>query len=848
MAPRLVMLRRWVLATITALGAAGGWACQGDDQVSVIALVLEAGNGQSAQQRNVLPQPLIVRVVDAAGDGRRGVDVRFRTSAGHGWIGFDSSSIDSTVVTDASGLASVRWRLGTLAAETLTVTVAGHPATLRFTATALPVTYALEALGGDGQAAVVGSTLPVAPRVRLEDNTGAGVAGAAVTFIVTVGGGSITGATPTTDANGIAELGSWTLGPNAGTNRVQAYALGVSIEFTAEGRAPTAPASVTVVAGANQTAAPDSFAATPPAVRVDDGTGQPVSGTLVRFRVVGGGGAVTPDTIRTNGSGIATAATWRMGPTPSSNLLEASVAGVPPDTITATGRRDLSTMSIVSTRLLGLAINRDTLNISVRVSSTYQLTGVSYRAFGDSESLTYSPSCWPSSCWYANVPLGTASFGVHDVVVSATDVFSNTEDEVFRVTVDRPPQVTVTEPRPGTVAATDVRITASCVDDAPQGCAGFEISLPQVGVVISQGANDVNLTYSMAAWTGQTRQIVFRGWDRNGFVDVVRLVEVVPAGRLAQEATATGTVLDYDGTRTLHLDEQNVLRMLSGANDARLDSLGGPLIAASVVPQGAIAAVETATNAYRLYAWKGGPAADLGSVSAARFSTAGNYVAWIDGGSGLRLHNLATGATTLIAALPNGGTFAAAADGSVIYTGYDAAARGVWRYSAGTSTMLPSDTAYDHREPVTDGSLTVYARSAISQVSPASILLNDGTTQNVLAPATSIITVTAGPHYQVNGGWVTFVQVDAQNRPQVWTRSPADVLRQITFFTTPSRVDALGADGSVVVVNAEQGRFYAPPTGPASGYTNVGTLSGRVVWRNGSYYVLIGRHVFRILP
>jgi adhesin/invasin len=44
------------------------------------------------------------------------------------------------------------------------------------------------------------------------------VAGATLTFSVTGGGGSVTGGVTTTDANGIATVGSWILGPNPGSN------------------------------------------------------------------------------------------------------------------------------------------------------------------------------------------------------------------------------------------------------------------------------------------------------------------------------------------------------------------------------------------------------------------------------------------------------------------------------------------------------------------------------------------------------------------------------------------------------------------------------------------------------
>ena len=53
------------------------------------------------------------------------------------------------------------------------------------------------------------------PSVLVKNSAGNPLAGATVTFTVTSGGGSVTGATQTTNASGIATVGSWTLGSNS---------------------------------------------------------------------------------------------------------------------------------------------------------------------------------------------------------------------------------------------------------------------------------------------------------------------------------------------------------------------------------------------------------------------------------------------------------------------------------------------------------------------------------------------------------------------------------------------------------------------------------------------------------
>jgi hypothetical protein len=67
-----------------------------------------------------------------------------------------------------------------------------------------------------------GTAVTDLPSVLLSDQTGAPVAGAVVMFTVTAGGGTVTGATATSNASGIATVGGWTLGPAAGANTLSA--------------------------------------------------------------------------------------------------------------------------------------------------------------------------------------------------------------------------------------------------------------------------------------------------------------------------------------------------------------------------------------------------------------------------------------------------------------------------------------------------------------------------------------------------------------------------------------------------------------------------------------------------
>ncbi len=116
---------------------------------------------------------------------------------------------------------------------------------------------------GNNQTATVGAPVPVEPSVILKDESGRAVPGVAVAWAVASGGGSVSSATSTTGADGVAFV-TWTLGQLAGANTVTATVSGLTgspVTFSATGVAgPPAAArsalrvsSATVASGAADT-------------------------------------------------------------------------------------------------------------------------------------------------------------------------------------------------------------------------------------------------------------------------------------------------------------------------------------------------------------------------------------------------------------------------------------------------------------------------------------------------------------------------------------------------------------------------------------------------------------------
>ncbi|HXV90513.1 MAG TPA: Ig-like domain-containing protein, partial [Gemmatimonadales bacterium] len=264
----------------------------------------ESGSGQTAPGGGMVPQSLVARVTAADGLGVRGVWVRFAVTAGGGALGADS------VLTDSTGRAAVSFQIGQTGAQTVQATTAaltGQVATFTATVQAGPPA-AIAIVAGDGQSAIAGSNVAVAPRVSVTDTAGRPVSGATVTFVVTVGGGNVTGGTPATDANGEAAAAGWTLGAAAGANALQASVGALTATFSATGL-PGPASLLPLVGGDAQSDTAGATMAQPLVVRATDANGNGAPGVPIAWTATAG--ALNDDTVVTDATGLAQV-TWTL--------------------------------------------------------------------------------------------------------------------------------------------------------------------------------------------------------------------------------------------------------------------------------------------------------------------------------------------------------------------------------------------------------------------------------------------------------------------------------------------------------------------------------------------------------
>lgn len=268
-----------------------------------------AGNAQTGQAGSPLADSLVVFVQDAYGNGIADVALTWTASSG-------GTVVPAGPAADGDGRMAASWTLGTTAAtQTVSVTGAGVPGTMTFTATATtgppPVLAIVTQPSGTASNGVPFSRQPV---IQLEDAGGSPIAqgGILVTAAIATGGGVLGGTTSiTTNASGRAVFTDLAISGTPGDR---------TIVFGASGHV-SVTSSVITVTGGPPDAGQSSLSANPTTITASNGSvtstltatardaqGNPVPGATVAFSVSGGGAQVTQPTGFTNVNGVATGA------------------------------------------------------------------------------------------------------------------------------------------------------------------------------------------------------------------------------------------------------------------------------------------------------------------------------------------------------------------------------------------------------------------------------------------------------------------------------------------------------------------------------------------------------------
>lgn len=305
---------RTITRTLLVLGLAGLAACDNGPTAAGPPAQLDvvSGNDQQGTVGQELSQPLVVKVLDENGRPVRDQIVNFRVTRGGGTVFAGSAT------TNRDGVAQERWTLGTVADSQRVEARAVDPETgaaivfATFRAMARAAAAASIAPVQATMTGMPGTAAADSAAAVVKDAHGNPVSGVAVTWAVTAGGGSVSPATSTTNAQGIARA-QWTLGGSVVAPQTLRASAGASMNasFTATA-ALGAGATLTAVSGGGQTSVILTEFGEPLVVEVRQ-NGVLVEGAQVQWTAVSGSFSDLPTiTTATDAQGRASAR-WKPG-------------------------------------------------------------------------------------------------------------------------------------------------------------------------------------------------------------------------------------------------------------------------------------------------------------------------------------------------------------------------------------------------------------------------------------------------------------------------------------------------------------------------------------------------------
>jgi Big-like domain-containing protein/PQQ enzyme-like repeat protein len=204
--------------TVTITGTSPNYATANFTEMSVVGpvatIALVSGSKQTGTVGTTLPNPIVVKAKDAAGNLVSGASISFTDGVG-------GTFNPNPGITGTNGQTSVMYTLPTVA-KTLTVAASNGSVKLNVTENSVAGAPALvNIIQGNNQTAHPNNKLPKTLIVSVTDQYGNGLSGLTVTFTDNGAGGSFSNPMPVTGTTGRVTV-TYTTGPNKGTVTIDA--------------------------------------------------------------------------------------------------------------------------------------------------------------------------------------------------------------------------------------------------------------------------------------------------------------------------------------------------------------------------------------------------------------------------------------------------------------------------------------------------------------------------------------------------------------------------------------------------------------------------------------------------
>jgi len=524
------------------------------------------------------------------------------------------------------------------------------------------------------------------------------------------------------------------------------------------------------------------------------------------------------------------------------------------------------------------------MGVVVTVNASYQLDSVIATVGDRSVPLSWSTNGWGGNLSLVGLPQDTLT-----LTVRAVDVYNNSATASGQFIYDSPPTLTIDSPAQYTVATPDLHSRVHCHSDSG-ACTISVVLQTNVGNNVPLGTytDSADVRYDLSAYEGlngggtNSMNLIVSAVDRKGigvnapFVHVY--VETSPY--LTPVFTANAKIYDLSGTKVFAMQDGvlSLPRITDFTNGSvtnipftgyvnyespHLTSHGAAFLANS--------ASDVAGAAQNVFEWHDGSLDSLGrQTSVSSFVPAGDYATYLNAAGTTILRNLATQTDKSIG-IPNGqsGTLSVSSTGVVAYpTTGSKSGEIIWNlfdFATGSSTVLVDDSSGKAIYwPMTDGRHVVYDRQYVDVINGNYayniIFGGNGNYFDTLAtydaayPASAPVPMHP-TYFILNNGYTAYQAPNSQNLYQVWLRDTTGKKSQVTFggSGTGSSLEYLNPKGELTYFASGQvtGPNQRTPGGrtfysPAGGSLLVGGNQGQAYYTDSSWYVVIGRTVFRL--
>jgi hypothetical protein len=479
----------------------------------------------------------------------------------------------------------------------------------------------------------------------------------------------------------------------------------------------------------------------------------------------------------------------------------------------------------------GASTQAGPLSVAATVVSTFQLQSVVAQVDTLNASLTYTTG----NSWTGSLALTALTLGPKTLTVTATDIYGSTATGSAAFRYRHPPTVVVDQPLWGDVVGATVRVRASCLDESPATCTvSAGPGYPGPGGAIQTGLGTLDATFPLIPGWFETDVYVTNDAGQSSWGAPLAVISDPSLLGLHPVSCAPGEILDFDATRFLFQSDPSGIRFAD--RSAGGSTLIFPNLAYSFPPNppnGNLTYlgsnnIEFAFNpvniAYTFESWRAGT--QLPEATYRSLAMGGDRAVHDDGSGHSIVTNLADGGEV---PLPNATRGYASAmvtpSGAVLYD--EDWGGGVARWVDGTvSEVAPQ------RSLVTgDDTNVVVTGAGIGQYAIFSVNGPDGGTP-----------IAADGNWMANGGWLAFARTPDAGPPQVWSRSPAGVEAQVSFFGAGASVEALGDTGEIAMKLSTGDRWVGRAGAPPVQVDPMGTIR----WLDGNWYVTVGRMLFRL--